>query len=183
MNRSSALVHSFHEFRNVRTLTATAMFAAVSIVLGYLTLEIGPYIKVGFSTISNQFVYLLFGPAVGAFFGGALDVMKYVIKPTGPYFPGFTISAALAGFFYGSILYRQAVSLKRILAAELLVNVICNMFLGTLWLTMLYGKGFFALFPMRVFKNLIMWPVNSMLFYSVAKVMETSGIFHLIKPE
>ena len=55
------------------------------------------------------------------------------------------------------------------------------MLLGTLWLSVLYGKGFLALLPMRVLKNLIMWPVNSMLFYTIGKTMEASGVFRLLK--
>lgn len=172
---------SYHEFRQVRTITTAAMFGAISVVLGYFTLVIGDYIKIGFSTIANQFVYLLFGPVVGGAFGGALDLLKYLIKPTGAFFPGFTISAMLGGVLYGCFFYKKPISLKRILAAELTVSIICNMLLGTLWLSMLYGKGFLALLPMRVFKNLIMWPVNAMLFYTIGKTLEAAGIFRLLK--
>lgn len=172
---------SYHEFKQVRTITTTAMFAAISVVLGYFTLVIGDYIKIGFSTIANQFVYYLFGPAVGGVFGGVTDILKYFIKPTGAFFPGFTFSAILAGVLYGCFLYKKPISLARILAAELVVSIVCNMLLGTLWLSMLYGKGFMILLPMRVFKNLIMWPINSMLFYMIGKTLENSGIFRIIK--
>jgi ECF transporter S component (folate family) len=159
------------------------MFAAISVVLGYFTIVLGDYIKIGFATVANQFVYYLFGPVVGMFFGGALDILKYLIKPTGPYFPGFTISAAIGGLIYGSLLYKRPISLKRILIAELVVSIVCNMLLGTYWLTVMYGKGFFAILPMRVFKNLIMWPINSMIFYTIGKALEASGIFRLLKSD
>jgi ECF transporter S component (folate family) len=184
MKKISALfTDSYHEFRNVRTLTTAAMFAAISVVLGYFTIVLGDYIKIGFATVANQFVYYLFGPVVGTFFGGALDILKYLIKPTGPYFPGFTISAAIGGLIYGSLLYKRPISLKRILIAELVVSIVCNMLLGTYWLTVMYGKGFFAILPMRVFKNLIMWPINSMIFYTIGKALEASGIFRLLKSD
>jgi ECF transporter S component (folate family) len=184
MKKISALfTDSYHEFRNVRTLTTAAMFAAISVVLGYFTIVLGDYIKIGFATVANQFVYYLFGPVVGMFFGGALDILKYLIKPTGPYFPGFTISAAIGGLIYGSLLYKRPISLKRILIAELVVSIVCNMLLGTYWLTVMYGKGFFAILPMRVFKNLIMWPINSMIFYTIGKALEASGIFRLLKSD
>ena len=54
---------SYNEFRYVRTLTMTGMLGAVSVVLGYLTLAVGDYIKIGFSGIANQLVYYLFGSA------------------------------------------------------------------------------------------------------------------------
>ena len=50
---------SYHEFKQVRTVTTSAMFAAISVVLGYFTIVIGDYIKIGFSTIPSQFVYYL----------------------------------------------------------------------------------------------------------------------------
>jgi hypothetical protein len=59
--------------------------------------------------------------------------------------------------------------------------VVCNMFLGTLWLDMMYGKGFFALLPMRVVKNLAMLPVNTFLFYTMTVAMEQTGIIRLIR--
>jgi hypothetical protein len=57
------------------------------------------------------------------------------------------------------------------------------MLLGTYWLTVMYGKGFFAILPMRVFKNLIMWPINSMIFYTIGKALEAAGIFRLLKSD
>ncbi len=165
----------------VKTVTILGMFGAISIILGALTLAIGDYIKIGFSSIANQFVYYLFGPTIGGLFGGALDILKYIVKPTGAFFPGWTVSAMAAGVLYGCFLYKRPLSFRRVLAAELTVSVVCNMLLGTLWLTVMYQKGFWALLPMRVLKNLIMWPVNSVLFYSLAWVMEHGGVFRMIR--
>lgn len=172
---------SYKEFRQVRTVATLGMFGAISVVLGSMTLVIGDYIKIGFSSIAQQFVYYLFGPAVGGFFAGALDILKYFIKPTGAFFPGWTISAMAAGVLYGCFFYKKPLTLWRVLAAELTVSVVCNMVLGTLWLTIMYEKAFLALLPMRVIKNLIMWPVNSALFYSLTWTMEHSGVFRAIR--
>lgn len=172
---------SYHEFKHVRTITTCAMFMAISVVLGYFTLVIGDYIKIGFSSISNQFVYYLFGPVVGGVFGGVLDILKYLIKPTGPFFPGLTLSPIMAGVIYGSFFYKRSLTIRRVLAAELIVAVVCNMIITTLCLSVLYGKGFMVLLPMRAFKNIVMWPINSMLFYTVAKALEASGIFRILR--
>ena len=111
----------------------------------------------------------------------SLDIIKYLVKPTGEFFPGFTLTAMVAGLLYGWFLYKRPISLKRVLAAELVVSIVCNMLMSTLWLSMLYGKGFMVLLPMRAVKNLIMWPINSMIFYTVAKTMEASGVFRTLK--
>ena len=182
MKKFTALFrNSMEEFKHVNTVTVMAMFAAISVVLGYFTLVLGDYLKIGFSTIANQFVYYLFGPVAGGLFGGTLDILKYIIHPTGAFFPGFTISAMVGGVLYCCFLYKRPISFWRVLAAELTVSIICNMLLGTLWLSMLYGKAFMALLPMRVFKNIMMWPVNSILFYTIGKTLEASGVFRLLK--
>lgn len=172
---------SYREFRHVRTVTTAAMFGAVAVVLGYFTIQIGDYIKIGFSGMPNQLVCHLFGPVVGSIFGGAMDIVKYLIKPTGGFFPGLTLVPMVAGVIYGCFYYKKPIRLWRVLVAELLVAVICNMGMTTMCLSVLYGKGFMALLPMRVFKNVIMWPINSLLFYSIARTLEASGVFRVLK--
>lgn len=172
---------SYHEMRQIRTITIAAMFAAISIVLGYFTITIGDFLKIGFSSVSNEFVYYLFGPVVGGCFGGVLDIIKYLVNPTGPYFPGFTLNAILAGVFYGIMLYRKPLKPGRILLAKLVVIVICNILINTWCLYLLYGDGILINVPLRVIKNLIQWPIDSMIFYSVAKVLQSAGIFRAVK--
>lgn len=79
---------SFQELKHVKTLTTAAMLMAVSVVLGYFTIEAGPYLKIGFGGVVNQFVYYLFGPVAGAVYGGVLDLVKYVVNADGGIFPG-----------------------------------------------------------------------------------------------
>ena len=98
---------SLNEFKNVRNITTAAMFAAISVIMGYLTVQIGEYIKIGFSTQVNQMVYYMFGPVFGSFFGGSLDILKFIIKPTGPFIPGLVFDAMLGGFLYGCFYYKR----------------------------------------------------------------------------
>ena len=114
----------------------------------------------------------LFGPVVGGLFGGAMDVIKFMLKPDGGFMPGFTFNAMLAAFIYGLFFYKKNLSLPRILTAKLVVIVLCNIVLGTYWLTLLNGKGFLAILPARAIKNLIQWPVDSLIFFLVAKTLE-----------
>lgn len=137
--------------------------------------------KSGFGGVVNQFVYYLFGPVAGAVYGGVLDLVKYVVKPTGAFFPGFTLNAMLGGVLYGTILYRKPLTFRRALWADLVVALICNIFLNTLWLSMMSGKAMMVLLPMRVLKNLIKWPVDAALFYLIAKRMESLGLVRMIR--
>ena len=158
--------NSLKELFVTKNIVLCGLMAALAVVLSMTaSVEVGPYIRIGFSGIPNRVIECLFGPVAGCLFGGALDILKYMLKPSGPFFFGFTFNVMLAGVIYGSILYKKTVSIKRIIVAELLIKILVNCILNTLWISMLYGKGFFALLPLRVLKNAIMLPIVSAILY------------------
>lgn len=178
---------SLHEFTVTKNLVLCGLMAALAIVLSMVaSISIGPYVKIGFSGIPNRIVEFLFGPVVGCIFGGALDLLKFMIKPDGPFFFGFTFNVMLAGLIYGCLLYHKPLSIKRIVIAEFLVKLIVNCGLNTLWISMLYGKAFFVLLPMRLLKNVIMLPIDSaIVFFALSLTKQTVGKlgFSLISPK
>lgn len=164
-------LQSAKELKAVTTLAACAMFAALAMILNQVaSIDIGPYVRIGFSGIPNRLVDYLFGPVTGCLFSGILDVVKYFLKPSGPFFFGFTFNAMLASFMYGCFYYRKKLTIKRVLAAKFIVMLTVNVLLNTLWISMLYGKGIMVLLPARALKNLIMWPIDSIIFYSLTKL-------------
>jgi ECF transporter S component (folate family) len=158
------------------------MLGAVSIVLGSLVFMVGDFLKVGFNFLPNEFVYYLFGPVVGVVYGAALDILTFIVRPTGPFFFGFTLSAIISGFLYGLILYKRPLSLARILVANLVQLVVIHLLLNTYWLTMLYGYNFMAILPLRALKAFIMLPVETIMLYMVIKGVEASGVIGKLFP-
>ena len=61
-----------------------------------------------------------------------------------------------------------AIHLLPVEEGEFLLYILLN----TLRLDMLYGKGFLAILPMRIVKNLIMWPTD----YIYLKIYNLSDI-------
>ena len=112
-----------------------------------------------------------------------MDILKYLIKPTGAFFPGFTLIAMLAGLIYGSFYYKKELSFWRVLAAHITVALVCNVLLNTWCLSILYGKAFAVLLPARLVKNAIMCPIDAFIFYHIGKVLDVTGIFKLIKED
>ena len=173
---------SAKELKTTSTLAVCAMLAALALILNSVaSINIGPYVKIGFSGIPNQIADYLFGPITGCLFAGVLDIVKFFIRPDGPFFFGFTFNAMLAAFIYGCFYYKHKLTLRRVLIAKLVVILIVNVLLNTLWLNMLYGKGFLAILPMRTVKNLIMWPVDSFIFFTVTRLIEQTGIFNIFR--
>lgn len=172
---------SYQEMKSVRVVTTAGMFAAIAVILGLFSINVGNYIRIGFSGIPNGLVSHLFGPVVGGVFAGVLDLVKYLIKPSGPFFPGLTMVTILAGIMYGAIYYKKDMTLIRVLAAKFLVMLVCNVILNTLCLSILYGKGFMVLLPARALKNLVMWPIDSMIFYCITKALTSMGVLKGIR--
>lgn len=177
----TSFVESVHELREIKTLAVSAMLLAIAVVLGFYTVQLTDYIKIGFAYIVNELTGLLFGPAVGGIVGGLADFLKYLVKPTGPFFPGFTISGFCGGLIYGFVLYKEPLTFKRVLLANLLVTVFVNLGLNTYWLTLLYGDGFFALLPVRILKQIIMLPIETVLFYTVAKTLAKANVLTMVR--
>ncbi len=173
LSKTNRWISSLNEFKILRNVVFCGMMAAVAIVLGlFTTINIGNYIRIGFSGLPNQVVDFLFGPAVGAIFGAALDILKWFVKPSGDFFPGFTISAALGGIIYGFAFYKKPVSLKRIIIAEALVKVFVNICLNSIWLKMLYNQAIFAMLGGRVLKNVVMLPIDVFITFTLLSVVE-----------
>ena len=180
--KGNMFLDSAKELKKTSALAVCAMLAALALILNSVaSINIGPYVKIGFSGIPNQLMDYLFGPVSGCLFAGVLDLVKFFMKPDGPFFFGFTFNAMLAAFIYGCFYYRRKLTIWRVLAAKFVVILIVNVLLNTLWLDMLYGKGFLAILPMRAFNNLIMWPIDSVIFFTITRLLEQTGIFRIFR--
>lgn len=172
---------SYKELKSVRTITIMAMLGAVSVILGMFSIEIGNFIRIGFSSIPNGIVSYLFGPVVGSIFAGTLDVLKFIAKPTGAFFPPLTLVTMLAGLMYGFMYYKKPITLPRVFVTKFVVMLVCNVILNTWCLSILYGEAFMALVGARALKNLVMWPIDSVIFYTITKALENIGVFKMAR--
>lgn len=173
MHSESRWISSLREFRSPRTVAFCGVMCALAAALGsFATINVGPYLKVGVSGLPNRIVDFLFGPAVGAFFSGALEVIKFLLRPDGVYFPGFTLSAVLGGVIYGFAFYKRPVTLPRCFCAHALVKTFVNIGLNTLWLSILYNRAAWALLPARIVGNLVSLPVDTVITYVLLRAVE-----------
>lgn len=162
---------SAREFKKLRTLVACAMLLALGVALDYFgSFYLSPTLKIGFSFIANAMIGLLFGPIPAMICGGLLDVIMWMLKPAGVFFPGYTLSAVIGGMIYGLCLYRRAGKILFLMAplSKLIVNVFVNMGLNTYWSYLFTGKAFLVLLPARALKNIALWPVESAVLIVIA---------------
>ena len=163
---------SARALRSTRTLTTAGILLAIQMVLSsYGTIEVTDSLKISLAHLALAPTAVFFGPVVAGMQGALSDILGFMLKPSGPYFPGFTISAMLLGVFYGVSLYRTQPTVLRIVVTRLAVMLVINICLNTLFLTMLYGPSRLATLPVRAMKNLIQLPVDCFLLYTMCRVL------------
>lgn len=143
----------------VQKLAHVGLLVALEVVLTRF-LSINTFsIRIGFGFLPMALAGMLYGPLWGAVTGGLADFLGAILFPTGPYFPGFTLTAMLMGACFGYFLHRGA-SLGRTVAAVAINRIPLSLGLNTLWISVLYGKAFWALVPGRLFQEIVLMPVQ-----------------------
>ncbi len=143
-----------------KTIAFVGLLVAIEIILTRFLSFQTPIIRIGFGFIPIAFSAIMFGPAIGGLTAALADVVGMMIFPMSGYFPGFTLSAFLGGAIYGIFLYRKPVTIVNLLKSVLLITIFVDLGLNTLWLSMITGKAVTVLLIPRIYKSLIMLPVQ-----------------------
>ena len=163
---------SAHTLRRTQTLTTVGLFLAIQMVLSsYGVIQLNDSLKISLAHLALAPTAMLFGPVAAALQGALSDILGFLLKPTGPYFPGFTISAALGGVIYGAFLFESDRRLWQIVLARAVIMVFVNIALNTFFLTMLYGPSQAAMLPVRALKNAMQFPIDCLLLTAVCRTV------------
>lgn len=163
---------SAQELKQVRTLTGVAMLLAMSVVISFTaSVRVTETIKIGLGYLITALLGMLYGPFTAALAAGAGDLIKYLLKPDGAYFLGFTLTAMLGGVVYGVFFYREKCTIPRAIASKATVSLLLNCLLNTVWVSWLYGMPFLGALGPRVIKNLMALPFEIVLLYIVLNGM------------
>ena len=166
------------QLKNVRMLTLAGIITAASIVLESFPIYLlGTSLKIYFSFLVISLGCYVYGPAVGILVGFANDTLGFLISSFGePYFPGYLITAMLSGLIYGTLLYRQRITVLRLVVVRLIINYGSNVLLGSVWKAMLYGKGYLYYLTSGAIKNTLMLPVEVFLMWAVLNTAVNYGL-------
>jgi ECF transporter S component (folate family) len=129
-------------------------------------------IRIDFVFIPIALCAIMYGPLKGGLCAAAGDVLSFLLfPPPFPFFPGFTFTAFLSGVIFGLCLYRKPKSVIRFAIAVIVICIVKNLTLDTLWIAIIHTENFFAqpmaemlirliaLMPVRVI-HLILIPVQ-----------------------
>ena len=168
----SRFSESLRALKRTRTITTVGLLLAIQMVLSsYGVIEVTDSLKISLAHLALAPTAILFGPVAAGLQGALSDILGFILKPTGPYFPGFTLTACLLGVIYGIALYKTKCTVWHIIAARVAVCLLLNITLNTVFLTMLYGPSRLATLPLRVIKNLIQLPIDCLLLSAMCKAV------------
>ena len=146
---------------NTRRLAACGLLTAADVVLTRLLAINTPIMKIGLGFFAVAVCGALYGPVWAAICGGTADLIGSLLFPTGAYFPGFTLTAALTGVIFGTLL-RPFFKPKALAAAAM--NSICVSFLAnTFMISYITGSPYKELLLARAVQLLVMLPLQAVL--------------------
>jgi ECF transporter S component (folate family) len=161
-----------------KKIIITSLLLAMQIILSrFLSLKT-PLFKLSFAFVPTMLCATWLGLKYVVILNILGDLIGATLFPTGPFFIGYTISTAIAAIIYGLLLYKpedKEVSTKtfviKTIISVVLVGIIINIGLNTLWTSITSGKAFITLLGSRVVKNLITIPIHIAIFLIIEKYL------------
>lgn len=145
--------------QNVVRLVVCGMMLALDVVLtrfGSVNLWDR---RIGFSFIAVAIAAYLYGPLAGALVHGSSDFIGAILFPSGAYFPGYTLTAAVIGLLYGLCFYRSN-RWWRVALGVVSAQLVGSILLNTLWISTTNSVPFWTLMPGRFVQAAIMTTVQ-----------------------
>ncbi|MCQ2506769.1 MAG: folate family ECF transporter S component [Lachnospiraceae bacterium] len=182
---------SVKEFTHLENILILAMITALYVVLKVFAANLDISSRVSFTIMATTVAGMLFGPIPAMLVGTIGDILGFFMKPSGTFFPGFTLTEAIKGLVCGIMLYKMRkpyffrieavksedgnmserkmprfdyIFLIRVIVMMVIVAVI-NVLLNTYWLHILYGKAYTVYLAKRITENSIQLPANIILAY------------------
>jgi ECF transporter S component (folate family) len=167
----------FMDNSKIRRVSIAGFLIAVSIVLsrffaGDMVVGGLSILRISFGPVPIYISSLLLGPFYGSITGGVADALGYLVKPLGPYSPGFTINGILTGLMPALLarFYREKESWWRIFLIIAPVEIVTSLLLTPLWLSMLTGKAFIVFVPSNLISKVFLIPIYVTLIKIILKL-------------
>lgn len=155
--------------KNKKIILSALLLALIIILSRFLSIKT-PIVTISFSFVPTMLCAIWLGPKWTILINVLADLIGATLFPYGSFFIGYTITTAVAGAIYGFLLYQKEDDtytdkqfMVRVIIAVILVTVIANIGLNTLWLSMTTGKAFMVLMASRMVKELVMIPIKVIL--------------------
>ncbi|MGI5976248.1 MAG: folate family ECF transporter S component [Candidatus Limivicinus sp.] len=152
-----------------KKLTVSAILLAAAILLTRVLAFNTPIMKIGLGFAAIAFCAMAYGPGWAALLAALADFLGSLLFPTGPYFPGFSLTAALTGLIFGLCLYRRSSALKSALLASGLNVVLVSFLANTAMISYITSASYPALLAVRAVQLAVMLPLQFIVIFMLCK--------------
>lgn len=130
----STFKESALNLKSIKCLTTIAILLSLVMVCKFLPIPSG-FGKLGitFGFLFLAVACMIYGPVPALLIGALSDIIGFLIKPDGMFFPGYTLNAILACFTYALCFYKTHITFTKVLISRTIVNIFVNGLLGALW--------------------------------------------------
>lgn len=133
-----------------KTMATLSILLAIEVIIArFGTIRPSESIKLSLDFVPVVIAAMLFGTIPAVVMSVLADILGTFLFPVGPFFPGFTVTAALTGLIYGLILYQHR-SFSFVVLAVILQQLICSLLVNTFWLHVLYGLPYLPTMAARL---------------------------------
>ncbi|MDR1468826.1 MAG: folate family ECF transporter S component [Spirochaetaceae bacterium] len=160
----------------VKQLVLAGLLLAVAIVFRqFLRIPITPTLRLTLSFVPYILAGWLLGPVWAGVVGVVGDILGMVLFPTGAFFPGYTFNELLTCLIYGFFLFNRPVDRRlfvRLVISLVLVHLVVQLGLNTLWLSVQAKQAFIVLLPPRVIANIARFPIELAAMFFLLRLIE-----------
>lgn len=173
------------ELRDTRMLVFAALMIALRVALKGLAIPIAADLKINVAFFVNAFGAMVFGPVVAIVAAAISDTLGCLLFPSGAYFFPFIFIEIAGSLIFALFLYRARVTATRVILSRFCIDFFVNIVMNTpiMWVyyKMVLGKSYVIFQLPRIVKNLVLFPLESVLLTLFLVVMIPIGYrFHLV---
>ena len=163
------------EFKNLRVLVFAALMIALRVALKSVSIPIAANLRINVAFFINAYGAMVFGPVVAIAAAAVSDTLGCILFPTGVYFFPFIFIEIAGSLIFALFLYRTEVTALRVTLSRFCIDFFVNIVLNTpvMWLyyQMVLGKNYVLFDALRIVKNLVMFPIESVLLVLFLRVV------------
>ena len=150
----------------------SGIFMALTILFTYVFAVQTTFIRIDFAFIPIAIYASMWGAKKTVIMAALADIIGSNLFMPGLYFPGFTLSAAVSAFIYGSFLYKREITFKRLFIMNSLVFILVDCILNNIWLTLMYHDAAAAFYAVRLLKSGILTFLKAAVLYNLFKPLK-----------
>lgn len=151
----------------IKKIILSALLLALLVILSRFLAIKTPLLSISFSFVPVVLCAIWLGPKWTILVNVIGDLIGAILFPFGSFFVGYTITKVVSGLIYGVLLYKKEDDsysdkqfIIRLISAVILVTLVANVCMNTLWLKITTGKAFMVLLSARIVKELVMIPIE-----------------------